>query len=364
MPAPPAADWALDLHGVSKVFKGKVHALRGIDLKVRRGEVFGLLGPNGAGKSTLVKILMTVIKPSAASGTLLGKPVADRSTLARVGYLPEHHRFPEYLTGAQVVDFYGALAGVPRAQRIRRRDELIDLVAMRDWANAKVKGYSKGMRQRIGIAQALVNQPDLVLLDEPTDGVDPVGRRDIREILLRLKRAGTTVFLNSHLLSELEMVCDRVAILVQGKVASQGTIDELTIHRRYYEIEIVAEPGAQAAERFRAAVAIEPAHSGPPGAPTRPAPSFEGRLPSGQWARCENSTLRVGTDDPGVIAPIIDALRARSVVIRAVRPVRPSLEDLFMEAVTDPGTGRALSPGAAIGPRPGPMANAPSGGRP
>src|SRR4051795_7204388 len=146
---------AIDLAHVAKTYKGKVQALRGITMQVHKGEIFGLLGPNGAGKSTLVKILMTVIKPSKCEGTMLGQRVGHKETLARIGYLPEHHRFPDYLTGGQVLDFYGALAKVPRRDRIQRRGKLLELVGMTDWANKKVRGYSKGMRQRVGIAQAL-----------------------------------------------------------------------------------------------------------------------------------------------------------------------------------------------------------------
>jgi ABC-2 type transport system ATP-binding protein len=352
--APAPGEWALDLTHVEKMYRGKVHALRGIDMRVKSGEVFGLLGPNGAGKSTLVKILMTVISPTRAEGTVLGGPIGHKPTLARVGYLPEHHRFPEYLTGGQVLDFYGALGGVPRPARQARAAELLDLVGMSDWRDKPVKGYSKGMRQRIGIAQALMNDPDLVVLDEPTDGVDPVGRRDIRGMVQRLKEQRKTVFLNSHLLSELEMVCDRVAILVQGRVASQGTIDDLTRFRRYYEIEIAMEPGQAARDHLRGALppgaadslvtvpATAATNNAPPGAPI-----VRGQLPSGEFVEIFGSTLRVGTNDPGAIAPVLDALRARGVLIRALRPVRPSLEDLFMEAVTDKATGATLRPGAA-----------------
>src|SRR3954464_5369983 len=156
----PASNLALDLSSVTKTYKGRIRALQGIDMRVHRGEVFGLLGPNGAGKSTLVKILMTVIRPTQARGTMLGAPVGHKGTLARVGYLPEHHRFPDYLTGAQVLDFYAAMAKVPRAERRRRAGELLELVGMSDWGAKKVRSYSKGMRQRIGIAQALMNEPD------------------------------------------------------------------------------------------------------------------------------------------------------------------------------------------------------------
>ncbi len=314
-------DWALDLRGVSKVYRGRIHALRGIDMRVKRGEIFGLLGPNGAGKSTLVKILMTVIRATRGQGTMLGGPIGHKATLRRVGYLPEHHRLGDYLTGVQVLDYYGALSGVPRRVRRRRAGELLELVGMTAWANKKVRTYSKGMRQRVGVAQTLINDPELVVLDEPTDGVDPVGRRDVRNVLAELRRQGRTVFLNSHLLSELEMVCDRVAILVQGVVASQGTIDELTADRRRYEIE--ADPGPGVEDSVRAVAASLPG------------------------CEANGNSLRLATTEPAAIQPAIDALRARGVVIRVVRPVRPSLEDLFMQAVTDPATGELLTPGAA-----------------
>lgn len=327
-----ASPLALDLSHISKTYRGKVHALRGISMQVRRGEVYGLLGPNGAGKSTLVKILMTVIRPTRCVGTLLGGPVGQKETLRRVGYLPEHHRFSDYLTGAQVLDFYGAMGKVPRRERKRRAGELLELVGMSAWARKRVKSYSKGMRQRIGVAQALINDPDLVLLDEPTDGVDPVGRRDIRNILLELKGRGKTVFLNSHLLSELEMVCDRVAILVQGNVSAQGTIQELTQGQERYEIELAG--GAAAADAAFA------------GALPSLRPGGTRHLVTGEPLVLERGTLRVGTADPARIQGVIDALRAGGATIRSVRQVRPSLEDLFMQAVTDPETGEALAPGA------------------
>ena len=234
------SELAIDVRGVTKVYKGKgggVHALRGVDMQIGKGEVFGLLGPNGAGKSTLIKVLMTVIRRSAGEGSVLGRPIGDKPTLGRIGYLPEHHAFPGYLTGQQLLEFYAALNKVPRSVRKQRVGELLELVGMSDWAGAKVKGYSKGMRQRVGIAQALMNEPEIVLLDEPTDGVDPVGRRDIRRMVEQLKEQGRTVFLNSHLLSELEMVCDRVAILVQGEVRTQGDITELTDPKTCYTLD-------------------------------------------------------------------------------------------------------------------------------
>ncbi|MCC6425201.1 MAG: ABC transporter ATP-binding protein [Phycisphaerales bacterium] len=350
----------IDLRHVSKTYGRRVRALRGISMHVEKGEIFGLLGPNGAGKSTLVKILMTVISPSRAEGTMLGARIGDKGTLAKVGYLPEHHRFPEYLTGRQVIEFYGAMAMVRRRERKAKAAGLLDLVGMTDWADTRVKGYSKGMRQRIGIAQALVNSPELIVLDEPTDGVDPVGRRDIRMILTRLKQEGCTVFLNSHLLSELEMVCDRVAILVQGQVSSQGTIEELTRDQQRYEIEIALPEGSAidpglllpaGTARALEAPAAAGITAAPQGAAGNGLAVFRGTLTSGESVIADAELIRVGARDPGPIQPILDGLRSRGITIKAVRAVRPSLEDLFMQAVIDPVTGKALAPGAEHSPK-------------
>jgi ABC-2 type transport system ATP-binding protein len=311
---------SIDLHDVRKTYRGKVTALRGINMQVGRGEVFGLLGPNGAGKSTLVKIIMTVIRPSHAVGTVLGNAVGHKPTLARVGYLPEHHRFPRYLSGRQSLDFFGALSKVPRAARRRRADMLIETVGMKDAADRKVGTYSKGMMQRIGLAASMINDPDLILLDEPTDGVDPVGRRDIRDVLLQLKSQGKTVFINSHLLSELEMVCDRVAILVGGAVAKQGTINDLALGRGFYELQVVAIP--------------------PPGTPGGGqgegigANHFESRLKQMfPQATVGGDIIRVGTTDPLAVQPIVDQLRAANIAVRRMQLIKPTLEELFMEAV-------------------------------
>ncbi len=319
---------ALELRRVSKVFRGRVHALREVNLTVPSGAVFGLLGPNGAGKSTLVKILTTVVRPTHAEGTILGAPLGSTSVLARVGYLPEHHRFPPYLTGRQLVEFFGALAKTPRAVRRRRAAELLEVVGMRDWADRRVTTYSKGMRQRAGIAMALVNDPELVILDEPTDGVDPVGRREIRDVLVRMRQEGRTVFLNSHLLSEVEMVCDSVAIMLQGRVVTQGSIEALTAHTRRYEI--VFTGFEEESLRFGDAThAVE----------------RQGTL--------RRVVVPQGTAE--AIQPILDELRRRKAVLTEVREVRESLEETFMRAVRDPATGLAPPPGAAQG--------APDGGR-
>ena len=199
-----------------------VDALRGASLAVRDGEIFGLLGRNGAGKTTLVKILLDIVRPSAGGASLLGRPVRDPGARHEVGYLPEDHRFAEYQTAESALDFYAMLSGVPRSLRRRRVPELLAMVGLGKDARRKIRGFSKGMKQRLGLAQALLHEPRVLLLDEPTDGVDPVGRAEIRDVLLQLKNEKRTVFLNSHLLSEVERLCDRVAILERGQVVREG----------------------------------------------------------------------------------------------------------------------------------------------
>jgi ABC-2 type transport system ATP-binding protein len=352
----PDPDLAIDLQRVTKIYKRRVRALDGIEMRVRRGEVFGLLGPNGAGKSTLVKIIMSVTRPTDADGQVLSLPIGSKASLVKVGYLPEHCRFPRYLTGRQTIEFFAALSNVSKPERKKRASELLDLVGMSRWADARIATYSKGMLQRVGVAQALVNNPDLVILDEPTDGVDPAGRREIRDVLLRLKSEGRTVFVNSHLLSELEMICDRVAILVAGRVVQQGTLDELTIDRQCFSIEIAASNGPAALLKSALETQANASfnnHTGtglPPIAGRPPAiPSASGVLADGTWIQIQEAVLRIGTTEVTRIQPVIDALRAAGLVIRRITPVRPSLEDLFMEAVG--GVKGGHEAGAAIGPR-------------
>jgi ABC-2 type transport system ATP-binding protein len=346
------AEQAIDLRQVVKIYPRQVHALAGVNMRVGRGEVFGLLGPNGAGKSTLVKIMMTVVRPTRAEGTILGRPVGHKPTLARVGYLPENHRFPRYLTGRQVLEFFAALAKVDRATRRHRASELLDIVGMAQWANAKIGTYSKGMLQRVGLAQSLVHDPDLVLLDEPTDGVDPVGRRDILNVMDSLRGKGKTVFINSHALSELETICDRVAILVKGQVARQGTIDELTMARQRYEIEVAADDPANQRQRILTAVSAQwqPPTQAPAAMHAPPRMVDRGSMNGSFTVELDGAILRLGTTDPARIQPVIDSLRSGGLNIRRVQMMRPSLEDLFLDTVTDPQTGRASTPGAARTP--------------
>lgn len=322
---------AIDLQNVTKIYRRKIHALRDVSLSVRRGEIFGLLGPNGAGKSTLVKIMMTVVRPTMAAGSILGQPVGHKPTLARVGYLPENHRFPRYLTGRQTIEFFAAICGIPAQQRRRRAGELLDVVGMSAWGDTKVSQYSKGMMQRIGLATALAADPELVVLDEPTDGVDPVGRRDVRDCLLKLRDQGKTVFINSHLLSELEVVCDRVAVLVKGQVAVQGTMGELTSRRQFYLFELMNGEGFAA----KMGAALPGVFKEPIGERIQ-----RGALAGGQWCELDQTNLHVGISDPVEAQSVLDALRRNGLVIKRMAVMKPTLEELFIEAVGENGGGK------------------------
>ena len=215
---------ALAVRGLRKRY-GSVEALRGVDLEVEEGELVGLLGPNGAGKSTLVKIAVGLVRPSAGGAHVAGAPAGSRPARAALGYLAELFRFPGWYTADELLELHQRLAGSRGGAAERRR--LLELVALDDAAKRRVDGMSKGMAQRLGIAQALVGEPRILLLDEPTSALDPVGRRTVRLLLEELRARGVSVLLNSHLLSEIELVCDRVAILLAGEVVAAGTPAEL-----------------------------------------------------------------------------------------------------------------------------------------
>ncbi|MBK8550737.1 MAG: ABC transporter ATP-binding protein [Ignavibacteria bacterium] len=208
--------------------KEKILALSNFSFEVQSGEIFGLLGPNGAGKTTLIKILLGITFPTSGDIKIFDKDISNQSYKKKVGYLPESHKFPNYLTGEQVLHFFGKLSGLSSNDVKKKSDEYLKLVDMEKWRKTKIKKYSKGMLQRLGLAQAMLNQPELIFLDEPTDGVDPIGRKEIRDILNNLKQQGTTIFLNSHLLSEVELICDRVAILNKGVLIKSGRVDDIT----------------------------------------------------------------------------------------------------------------------------------------
>jgi len=234
--------FALAVRGLEKRY-GSVQALRGVDLEVGEGELFGLLGPNGAGKSTLVKIAVGLVRPSGGSAEVAGSRAGSRAARASLGYLAELFRFPGWYTADEVLELHQRLAGSTGGTAERRR--LLELVALSDASARRVDGMSKGMQQRLGIAQALVGEPRLLLLDEPTSALDPVGRRTVRLLLEDLRDRGVSVLLNSHLLSEIELVCDRVAILLGGEVVSAGTPAELARPRG---VELETDEGTRTIE--------------------------------------------------------------------------------------------------------------------
>lgn len=213
---------------LGKVYKRGSAALVGLDLEVRPAEVFGFLGPNGAGKSTTIQLLLNMISPTSGAAYLFDEPVTRAETRRRIGYVPESVSFPRYYSGRSLLEFYGGLAGLGTAERTRRATEMLQRVGLGASGEQSIPSYSKGMRQRLALAQALLDEPDLLILDEPTSNLDPVARRELRDMLLDLKSKGTAVFICSHFLSEVESVCDRVAILQNGALKRLGTLNELS----------------------------------------------------------------------------------------------------------------------------------------
>jgi ABC-2 type transport system ATP-binding protein len=284
---------------------GRIEALRGVSLSVERGEIFGLLGQNGAGKTTLIKILLGITKLTDGSGLLLGEPMGTAAVRRRIGYLPEDHRFPDYHSGASLLDFYGALLEMPRAERRKRIPEVLEVVGLTGRMHYKIRTYSKGMKQRLGIAQALLHEPEVVFLDEPTDGVDPVGRRHIREMLLKLKGEGKTIFINSHLLGEVELISDRVVILHGGEVLREGVTSELTRQRGLFLI------GLASGQAF----------------------PQEDVAKSGYQVSRRGELWEIALTDGQSIDPVVDLLRARGLSLRHLEEKRQTLEDIFMETV-------------------------------
>jgi ABC-2 type transport system ATP-binding protein len=245
-----STNFAIETEDLRKTFRNawtgrEVEAVKGISLRVPRGTTFGLLGPNGAGKTTFVKMLLSACHPTSGVARVYG--IDSRRPAARrpIGYLPENHRFPTYFTGAGMLDFYGALSGLTPIERRRLIPELFERVGLdTQWMDVRIGKYSKGMLQRVGLAQALIHKPSLLVLDEPTDGVDPVGRRHIRELLQSLEKEGVTIFLNSHLLVEVELFCREVAIINKGSVALQGLMTDL-VAGKGYKLEVTRNGSRQ-----------------------------------------------------------------------------------------------------------------------
>jgi len=290
-------------------FSGRVvRAVDGVSLSVKEGAAFGLLGPNGAGKTTFLKVLLAAVRASSGQALLFGAPAWDASSRREIGYLPENHGFPTYNSGRQMLDFYAALSGMASAERKKRSEELLERVGLAARADDRIGKYSKGMLQRLGLAQALMHRPKLLFLDEPGDGVDPIGRRMIRDVLADLRRKGTTIFLNSHLLSEVELFCDEVAILRRGQVALQGRLEELTTSGGY-RVVAADVPGETAEAIARGAATT---------------------------AR-NNGCLELSFSDRTTANEAIDRLREAGSAIEEVTARRSTLEDVFLEAMKEAG---------------------------
>ncbi|HZZ85679.1 MAG TPA: ABC transporter ATP-binding protein [Anaeromyxobacteraceae bacterium] len=226
----------------------RVNAVQDLDLSVEEGEIFGFVGPNGAGKTTTIKMLMGLIFPSRGRAFIFDAPIPSRASKARIGYLPENPSYYEFLTGREALAFFARLSGVPREIARRRCDELLELVGLTEAAGRQIRKYSKGMQQRLGIAQALVSDPAFVVLDEPMSGLDPIGRREVRDLILELKRRGKTVFFSTHILPDVETICDRVGVIIGGKLRDVGRIDDLLSPRvRSVEATLVLPAVARAA---------------------------------------------------------------------------------------------------------------------
>jgi ABC-2 type transport system ATP-binding protein len=240
----------LRTEGLTKTFevgvrRRRVHAVDGLTLSVNEGEIFGFVGPNGAGKTTTIKMLMGLIFPTSGKASIFDAPIPSEAAKARIGYLPEQPAWYEFLTGSEAMDFFAKLSGVPAAERRRRRDDLLALVGLADAADRQIRKYSKGMQQRLGIAQALVGDPAFVVLDEPMSGLDPVGRKDVRDLILELKRRGKTVFFSTHILPDVEALCDRVGVIIGGKLRDVGKLDTLLSARVTGVEATFAGPGAE-----------------------------------------------------------------------------------------------------------------------
>ena len=290
--------------------KRPYRALDGLTLDVEAGEVFGFLGPNGAGKTTTLKLLMQLVYPTSGSGELLGRPLGDLSAKRRIGYLPENPYFYDYLTAEELLDYFGGLFGLDRRERRARADRLLDEVGIGAERRLQLRKFSKGMLQRVGIAQALLNDPELVIFDEPMSGLDPLGRRDVRALILRLRDRGCTVFFSSHVLSDAEALCGRVAILAKGRLVTAGRLTDMLAFQ-VHGWELIVSHVSDALVR-----------------------TLESRA---------QRTIRVGDGRYTVELPIetaperlIAELASAGARVVSLNPVRQTLEDFFVEQVTSP----------------------------
>ena len=300
---------AIETRHLRKSFGDKA-AVADLTLDVRQGEVFGFLGPNGAGKTTAVKMLLGLVSPSGGEGRLLGAALGNVATRAHVGFLPEHFRFHDWLNANEFLRLHGQLYGMTEARLRERVPSLLDLVGLAPHADKRLRSFSKGMLQRVGLAQALLNEPRLIFLDEPTSGLDPVGRRLVRDIIRDLKSRGATVFLNSHLLSEVEITCDRVAFIKQGQVVRQAELQKLVDGQTTVELRVGS---------------LSPQ-------------IVEGLARWGQDVRADGDRVHFTVDDEAALPHVARWVVEQGGELYAMTPIKLSLEDLFLQVVgTDGG---------------------------
>ena len=283
----------------------KKRVLHGISFEVRRGEIFGFIGPNGAGKTTTLKVLMGLIRASAGRATLLGRDVGDAESRRQIGFAPESPYFYDFLTGREILSFYARLCDFAPARMAARVDEVLHQVGLAHAGEARLGTYSKGMLQRIGIAQSLVHDPSVLFLDEPMSGLDPVGRKEIRDLIVRLNAEGKTIFMNTHILSDVELICDRVAIIVAGRIAHEGAIEAFDGERKLYDLTLASLPGDFAEE-------------------------IEARLGEPLVGRGDRVSLRLPEKE---MHELLRAALARGARIEELVRHREDLEALFLRAV-------------------------------
>jgi ABC-2 type transport system ATP-binding protein len=301
---------AVEVLGLNKVYsssfgKKKVFALTDFSLSVPAGTIFGLLGPNGAGKTTLIKLLLSITFPDSGSAKILNEDISNIKVKRKVGYLPENHKYPPYLTGGETLKFFGQLSGLDGSSLDKKIDELLELMNLSKWKKSKIKTYSKGMMQRLGLAQAIINDPDLIFLDEPTDGVDPIGRKEIRDVLVELKNRKKTIFLNSHILSEVELITDNVGILNKGKLLKEGTVREITEKKEEYRLSF---------DRML---------------------TDEVLISINGLKKDKDDYYNLKVNSINELNGVIDSLRNRSILIKEIIPQKNTLEEMFISLIQE-----------------------------
>jgi ABC-2 type transport system ATP-binding protein len=330
------SDYVIETSGLRKIYGPKV-AVADLTLQVPQGEVFGFLGPNGAGKSTSVKMLLGLVAPSGGSAQVLDRPPGHSATMARVGFLPEHFRFHEWLQAAEFLDLHGRLYGMAADVRRRRIGEVLELVGLSEHTRRPLTDFSKGMLQRIGLAQALLNQPKLVFLDEPTSALDPFGRMLVRGIIRELKTTGTTVFLNSHLLGEVEATCDRVSFIREGRVLQTLSLHDLAAGRLRVELRVDAVTPALLAALDDLAIEHR-CIDGEAGSPQpQHAAAEQGEAPT---VAAPATMLELMLTDEDLLPVIAERTLASGARLYALTPQRASLEQIFLEIVGSEDSGQ------------------------